>query len=808
MKKNTFLKPFPFLLACICVVSFGYGQTKLAEITFESAGGYTTSIPEFTDGGQDYFLRTDDSDITGTIFTNQQGSYFFAAQDIDGEGAVLPVTFLLDNVNISGYSSIEFRVHLAEDAVGSSHLHWDNADYVHFNYDIDNTGTFSNLLWIENDGGGNNRAPLIDTDFDGNGDGTPITSDFDEHVRSIAGTGSLLDIQIVFNLNSGAEDIAIDNIEIWGTLAPCAGGAVTWDGAAWDNAGVGPDISTPVILNGAYNTSVNGGSFSACSLTVNTGRLTVADGDYVEVQNDVTVNGQLWVETQGNFVQNNDSASFTDNTTNANDLQVTKSKTMQRLLSYTYWSSPVVGETIEQTFGGTISYRRFRFEAANFVDMLEEIGNTGTFLNNPGVDDLDDDGNDWVLASGAMQPGIGYTAVASEFGPAFPRTEDFFFRGPFNNGVISIPLVNNSGELYNDWNFIGNPYPSAIDADQFFSVNAGIVDAIYLWDQATPESSNAGGSQTDNFSVDDYAMLNSSGGVGARGGTGSIPNGSVASGQGFFVEALASSNVTFNNSMRMIGTIDNTQFFRGSNAKVSGSNNNTANKLWVNLTSDNGVFNQILLSYVEGATSANDGSRYDAKRILSSGSPSILYTNINNDTGKFAIQGKSPSNLTEAEIISLGFKTSIDIATLYTLSISQFQGNFFNNRPIYLKDNLLNKTHDLSVSDYTFTSEVGEFNDRFEIAFSAQALSNDAFNVEAGTLRIVTLDNDLVQFTVPKDSSIASVTIFDMLGRQLYSLKGQNNSETYKLSKLNSSIFIAKVGLTDGTIITKKAIKK
>ena len=160
------------------------------------------------------------------------------------------------------------------------------------------------------------------------------------------------------------------------------------------------------------------------------------------------------------------------------------------------------------------------------------------------------------------------------------------------------------------------------------------------------------------------------------------------------------------------------------------------------------------------------------------------------------------------KLFLLGFKTSIDVATLYSLSIAQFEGDFFNNNTVYLKDNLLNKTHELSASDYTFTSEVGEFNDRFEIVFNAQSLSNDEFNLENGKLRIVELDNDLVQFTVSKDSRIATVAIYDMLGRQLYDLKGVNSSETYRLSKLDDTIFIAKVGLADGTLITKKAIKK
>ena len=107
-----------------------------------------------------------------------------------------------------------------------------------------------------------------------------------------------------------------------------------------------------------------------------------------------------------------------------------------------------------------------------------------------------------------MTPGVGYAATASEFGLPFPREEQFDFYGEFNNGEVSVSLVNNSGGAYDDWNFIGNPYPGAISADTFFTVNAGLVDVIYLWDQATDPSNTASGNSGYNFSADDYAMIN------------------------------------------------------------------------------------------------------------------------------------------------------------------------------------------------------------------------------------------------------------------------------------------------------------
>ncbi|NCP51499.1 MAG: hypothetical protein GW839_13570 [Flavobacteriales bacterium] len=585
----------------------------------------------------------------------------------------------------------------------------------------------------------------------------------------------------------------------------CSTTTVTWDGSVWDN-GTGPDLTTPAVIRGTYNTSVGGfqTSFSACSLTVDpTFSLTVANGDYVEVENDVVINGQLTVQTQGNFVQNSDTASFTDNTVNG--VVLTKDKTSEAWYSYTYWSSPIVDETVENALGITPADRRFKFVAVNFVDNDTEIGNTNAFIVGT-PDGFDDDGNDWQPASGLMIPGVGYAATAGEFAPSFPITENFPFQGEFNNGEILVPLINNSGGAYDDWNFIGNPYPGAISADTFFAVNTGLVGSIYLWDQATPPSGSNGGSQVSNFSTDDYAIINGTGSVtGARGDTGLPPNRYVASCQGFFVEALTGGDITFNNSMRSI-TADNSQFFKV--VKEKGKTSATNDAIWINLTSDNGVFNQTMVGYVNGATNDNDGSFYDAPKNTATGAAAILYSIIEGSDKVYAIQGKSPNSLTEDEVIRLGFNTRIDVPTTYTLSVAQLQGDFLSNNTVYLKDHLTNTLHDLSASDYHFTSAVGEFKDRFEIVFNAKALSAQDFDVAANAVIISQVDQTHIKFKASKNLNIKTVSIYDLLGRQLYQLKGSQNEETYHLPQLNQSVFIAKVLLSNGALMTKKAVKK
>jgi len=197
------------------------GQAPFWVLDFETPGGYSTSITEFTDhdpssdySGYDYFIRTEGNNVGfNTAFTNRQGSYFFGAQDIDGEGATLPVELNIDDIDISGRDIIGFSVYLAEDKATDAAYDWDVSDYVKFQYDVDNSGSFTDLFWIYGDGSTFSSQPSIDLDFDEIGDAEDFITDvFTEITTALDISGATLDIKIIVNLNGGDEDIAIDNI--------------------------------------------------------------------------------------------------------------------------------------------------------------------------------------------------------------------------------------------------------------------------------------------------------------------------------------------------------------------------------------------------------------------------------------------------------------------------------------------------------------------------------------------------------------------------------------------------------------------
>ncbi|WP_100611171.1 T9SS type A sorting domain-containing protein [Confluentibacter lentus] len=766
------LKPlFSFLAFGLFFVGFGFGQSIFNNPITENAINAEVNNP----------------------YTN--GQYFDPSITVSGIGKGTGVSGIAtgtnDRYNVRGWST------------GSI----DANDYFEFTitpnagYEID----FGNFVYTSQASAGGPTLFAFRSSLDGytSNIGTPSSGGTTINLTPYQNITSPITFRFyAWGAGAGTGTFSIDSFTFSGVVSalPCST-TVTWNGA-WSGV---PNSTTEVIIAADYNTS-NGGSeisFSACNLTINPGaELFVANGTYVEVVNDVVVDGELYVETQGNFVQSSNYGTFT--LSPGGDSRVVKQTANKaQWYYYTYWSSPVNGQTIEETFPDVDGDRRFWYNAANYIDE-HTVGTTNGI-----PDDIDDNNNDWQIALGTdpVLPGVGYAVTESRF--HFPgATGIATFIGEFNTGDIPITIINNTENIFPafSWNFIGNPYPSAIDFITFQQANSSVIDgAAYFWSQASPPDAANPGNQNLNFNLNDYAVFTVGSG-GTAGGGPDTPTQYIPSGQGFFVAGLANGTATFTNAMRMADGTSNLQFFKNTSAK--NSSNVVENKLWVDLKSDNGIFNQILVAYVDGATNDNDGLSYDAPKLLTADYPAALYSIIESSTQKFAIQGKAESSLDANETIKLGFKTSINVATLYTLSIAQLQGEFLKNNTIYLKDNLLNKVHNLCGSDYTFTSEVGEFNDRFVVMFNNQSLSIDELVADTNTLKIIDLDNDRVKFTITNDLRIKTVTVFDLLGRELYAFKGQNSEEIYHLSNLKNNIYIAKVELSNGSVITKKAVKK
>ncbi|RZJ68549.1 MAG: choice-of-anchor D domain-containing protein [Flavobacterium sp.] len=560
-------------------------------------------------------------------------------------------------------------------------------------------------------------------------------------------------------------------------------GTVTWNGTAWTPSA--PTVSTPAVIDGDYNTTTNG-DFEACSLTVlGTRTLTVSANHYISIVNDLTVNanGTLNVLNNGSLVMVDDAGIVTNNGT----MQVSRTTQPFVKYDYTYWSSPIASATIGTTFPGWRMDYSWIFQTANYSDVTGPNG-TGP------ADGFDDNLDTWIHTTPAtvMTPANGYVIMGPTNLPSYPATSTVTFSGRVNNGIVTIPLAMsaNAAATDDDFNIIGNPYPSSVFADDFINLNTNTSGTVKFWTHQAPVSNTAPGPYQSNFVTSDYAMYNLSGGTAS--GTGStIPTGMIATGQGFLVEALAGTNVIFNNSMRDKSQI-NTNFYRQSQNTALAAQKD---RVWVNFKHSIGLFSQQLVAYIEGATLDYDRG-YDGK-ASKSGNAVSFYSFI--ETEKYRIQGR-PS-FTTSDIVPMGYSTTLP--GTYTITIDHAEGQLNeSSQPIYIEDKLLNIIHDLKESDYVFTTELGTFNDRFQLRYTTESLGTP----DVGSLDQVGILSSNQMIRVKSRTDIKSIEVIDMLGRSIFKKTDINAVEFDTRLEIAKQALLVKVILTNGSSVTKKII--
>ncbi|MET2986041.1 hypothetical protein [Aureibaculum conchae] len=566
----------------------------------------------------------------------------------------------------------------------------------------------------------------------------------------------------------------IDDIEI--LELPCSY-TTTWNGSSWNNGA--PNANTSAIINGNYNTNTHG-SFESCSLTVNSGRtVNIRPNTHIIVNNDLTINGTMQVRNRGSLLMRDDDAEISVNGTFRVHKRTT---TLNDSDDYTYWSSPVENINISSVFTPS-SYQQTRLY---YWDQSK-----ANVIPGGGSETL----GEWIPAAGqTMEEGRGYISQGPTSG-TYPLQANVRFTGKPNNGEIELTgnaAVYNPGNPNDDLNLVGNPYPSAIDADEFITQNnTDISGTIWFWTHNTANNQNTTGEQ---YTANDYASYNLSGGTKATSG-GITPNQYVASGQGFMVETLSTvSSIKFNNSMRIEN--NNNQFFRGTDVK--NPNVSEKDRIWLNVESSNGgAFSQILVGFFENATDGIDQG-YDGTKI-SEGWVN-LYSKI--DSLKYAIQGLSSFNSDKK--VALGFQTYIeDPAMLYSISIEKFEGAL-KNSDVFLVDNVLNITHDLKQGNYNFTvKEAGNYPNRFSLQFTHATLSSEDIKTNNEFL-VINRDNTI---NVKANNTINFVKVYDITGRLLID-KNVNNSEVNinTQSLTQGSVLIVNAFFEDNSSLSKKII--
>jgi hypothetical protein len=145
------------------------------------------------------------------------------------------------------------------------------------------------------------------------------------------------------------------------------------------------------------------------------------------------------------------------------------------------------------------------------------------------------------------------------------------------------------------------------------------------------------------------------------------------------------------------------------NSAVSKSMAGEKNRIWLNLSNAGGAFKQTLVGYVFGATNGFD-KLFDGISLDSN--PYVDFYSIN--LGKnLTIQGRGLPFVNTDEV-PMGYKSTI--AGTFEISIDHVDG-LFVTQDIFLKDLSTGVIHNLKNGAYSFTTEIGRFNDRFLLLY-------------------------------------------------------------------------------------------
>lgn len=411
-------------------------------------------------------------------------------------------------------------------------------------------------------------------------------------------------------------------------------------------------------------------------------------------------------------------------------------------------SSPVVGEEYNNDW-----------ITANSIALGSGNNRAISTYDNGSPDiDTDDGGPDtatdhWRYFQASNNPvtftsGIGYSNKRTASG-------NYNFTGTFPTTDIT-PAISQST---NNWNLLGNPYPSYINIATFLTENtnklAAAYNAVYVWN---------GTNYTD------------------------LTTGYIHPGQGFFVHADVALDVaTFTEAMQSHQT--GVTFYKNNNPNIQ-------------LLISNGKATKTTeVSFEDGKTLGLD-SGFDIGLFDGVATNLSVYSHLVRNNEGISFQKQSlPLNKITFTTIPLGIKADANKELTFSIKSE----NLPSNIKVYLEDKFTEKLILLSSNkeDYKITpSEKLNGTGRFYLHTSSTVLNIDNFNTEL--LSIFKKDKTTIRITGVKGNT--TIKLYNIQGKEI--LQSFFNAEGFKdfsVMNITTGIYIVTVQ-TENSILKKKII--
>jgi len=285
------------------------------------------------------------------------------------------------------------------------------------------------------------------------------------------------------------------------------------------------------------------------------------------------------------------------------------------------------------------------------------------------------------------------------------------------------------------WNLIGNPFTSALEWGSSWS--SGTSGTAYVWDNDDVQGTNNG-----------YKFYN--------GTSGTLTDGIIPLGQGFFVEASSTASFTIPASARVHNHTN--AFYKSTNATGSEPNQ------YIRIELDGGYYgNTVFVGFPENGSDDFDISG-DATKLYSS-TENVQFFAVENDD-ELCINANAPLFDGESKTVPLNLVQVTDGE--HTMAFSNL--NQLTDVSITLEDVLTTYTQDIRENHvYTFNTSTNDNAERFllHFAWSPNGINED---IEEGSsnIQIYSFGNEVyIRSTDDAINQGGNVTIYDMMGREL-----------------------------------------
>lgn len=627
---------------------------------------------------------------------------------------------------------------------------------------------------------------------------------------------------------------------LWQTTA-------TWTNGANQDVPYSMSIVTPSvpvdwnIVKTTHNITSQGNK-TVLGLFVNSNTLTATtsgglqtDGTKIEVSHYLKLDGKIDLVGRSQLVQKLGS-----------DLDATSSGSLERdqqgqanKYNYNYWSSPVgtINNTTNNNSFTVAGVLRDGTNTAlatpaliNWVAGYDGSPTTPISLARYWIYKFDNLANDYarwtqIGETGSLTASKGFTLKGSGTATA---DQNLTFLGKPNNGTITNTV--GADQLL----LIGNPYPSALDADKFINDNINVIanttstptidGTLYFWEHYTTNNSHNLAAYQGGYGIRNLSggVAPSATGVDLISGSGtsskSFPKRYIPVGQGFFVigKDNTGGTVTFNNSQREFITetdLSSQTTYRipttpktdnhwtdNSNAVVE---NDTHKKIRLGFNVIDKTFHrQVLLAFMDEKANSEMNDGYDAFNI--DDSPSDMY--LLNGENELAIQGEGYFD----EDASFPIAVRTEATGKVSFGIDALE-NFDQSQNVFIYDKETDSYNSIKNKLYEVELPEGYFKDRFSLRFTDKTLGVKDVIYENSIQVAFTRSNNVLNITNgANDNTVVAVSLFNIQGKLMSTWDVSEKEQTsikIPIQNKTSGVYIVKLKTSKGNINKKIIIK-